>query len=298
LRLRQRAMVEWRRLEAAVPALNVAWSGGLCWDMPDSQLDAFARQHGSWGYGLRLVGPAEIASIEPNLRDPPKRAVHVAGEAAVEPRLAARVLLEDAQARGARFSAGSPVADILARNGAVTGVRTADSLILADEIVVAAGAGTPALLAIIGLNVGLTAPPGLLAHSRPLPQILNGLVLAPGVHMRQTREGRLVAGANFGGDDPGPGPDAIAAAVLRQAKSMLKGAESLALDFHTLGYRPTPAGGFPSIGRVNGLPGIYVAVMHSGVTLAPVIGLFVAEELLSGRRDKLLAPYGPSVTAG
>ncbi|MBC8035894.1 MAG: FAD-binding oxidoreductase, partial [Rhizobiales bacterium] len=39
--------------------------------------------------------------------------------------------------------------------------------------------------------------------------------------------------------------------------------------------------------------GLYVAVTHSGVTLAPAIGLFAARELLEGRRDPLLASYGP-----
>jgi len=41
------------------------------------------------------------------------------------------------------------------------------------------------------------------------------------------------------------------------------------------------------------MDGLYVAVMHSGITLAPVVGLFAAEELLFGRRDPLLQPYGP-----
>ena len=33
--------------------------------------------------------------------------------------------------------------------------------------------------------------------------------------------------------------------------------------------------------------------MHSGITLAPVIGRFVADEIMTGRRDALLEPYGP-----
>jgi glycine/D-amino acid oxidase-like deaminating enzyme len=33
--------------------------------------------------------------------------------------------------------------------------------------------------------------------------------------------------------------------------------------------------------------------MHSGITLAPAVGLFVAEDILTGRRDPLLAPYAP-----
>jgi hypothetical protein len=39
----------------------------------------------------------------------------------------------------------------------------------------------------------MTTPPGLLAHSRQHKRLLNGIVLAPGLHMRQTRAGRVVA---------------------------------------------------------------------------------------------------------
>jgi glycine/D-amino acid oxidase-like deaminating enzyme len=34
--------------------------------------------------------------------------------------------------------------------------------------------------------------------------------------------------------------------------------------------------------------------MHSGITLAPAVGRFAAEEILAGRRDPLLTPYGAS----
>jgi glycine/D-amino acid oxidase-like deaminating enzyme len=291
-RLRQRAMVEWRRLEAAVPALNVSWTGGLCWDMPDEQLDVFARQHGDWGYGVRVAGQAEIATIEPNLVAPPARAIHVADEAAVEPKNAAIVLLRDAELRGARIQLDVPVAGLVARDGAVTGIRTGERVISADEVVLAVGAGTAAMLDTIGINFAMTTPPGLLAHSRQHKRLLNGIVLAPGLHMRQTRAGRVVAGSDFGGADPGAEPELTATALLAKARSMLKGADALELDFFTLGHRPTPKGGFPAIGRVNHILGLYVAVMHSGVTLAPAIGRFTAEEILSGQRDPLLAPYG------
>jgi len=33
--------------------------------------------------------------------------------------------------------------------------------------------------------------------------------------------------------------------------------------------------------------------MHSGITLAPAIGRFVADEIMTGQRDALLEPYGP-----
>jgi glycine/D-amino acid oxidase-like deaminating enzyme len=46
------------------------------------------------------------------------------------------------------------------------------------------------------------------------------------------------------------------------------------------------------MGRAAGISGLYVAVMHSGITLAPAIGRFVANEILTGRRDSLIEPYG------
>jgi glycine/D-amino acid oxidase-like deaminating enzyme len=74
-------------------------------------------------------------------------------------------------------------------------------------------------------------------------------------------------------------------------KSFIKDGESLEMDFHTVGYRPTPKDGFPVLGGVSGIDGLYLAVTHSGVTLAPAIGRFAAEEILEGREEPPLAPY-------
>ena len=62
---------------------------------------------------------------------------------------------------------------------------------------------------------------------------------------------------------------------------------------HTVGFRPTPGDGFPMIGRPQDREGLYLAVMHSGITLAPAAGLFTAGELLDGKRDPLIVSYHP-----
>ena len=116
----------------------------------------------------------------------------------------------------------------------------------------------------------VTAEPGLLVYSRPQGPLLNGLVLAPELHMRQTAEGSVVAGADFGGGDPGKNPAATARDLFRQLQSMVTGGEALDLGGYSVGYRPMPADGFPIVGRPPGRDGLYVAVLHSGITLAPV----------------------------
>jgi glycine/D-amino acid oxidase-like deaminating enzyme len=293
-RLRRESMAQWRHLAGELPELRPAWSGGLCWDLPPAEQDAYVREHGAWGYGIRSVDRRDAARLEPQLANPPEAAVHVPEEGAVEPKAAALALLAGAKRLGALLITGTGVRALPTRGDRVVGAELNGQAIEADEVVLAAGAGTSALATQAGVTLPVTAEPGLLVYSRPHGPLLNGLVLAPELHMRQTAEGIVVAGADFGGGDPGKNPAATARDLFRQLQSMVTGGEALELGGYSVGYRPMPADGFPIVGRPAGRDGLYVAVLHSGITLAPAVGKFAAEELLQGRRNPLLAPYGPA----
>jgi len=292
-RLRIRAMAEWRRLARDVPGLPVEWCGGLCFDMPPDRLEAYAAEHSSWGYGIERVDRERAAEIEPNLVSPPDFAVYVAEEGVAEPVATAKALLADAERLGARVIVGA-VDRLALSNGMVTGVVVSDEPIDADEVVIAAGTGTPAIAASAGIKLPFDTPPGLIVHSHPHNRLLNGLVHAERLHMRQTAEGRIIAGSDFAGGDPGENPQATARDLFAAMKAALRGADGLELDFHTVGYRPTPADGFPIVSRADGVGGLYLAVMHSGITLAAAVGLFATREMLEGIRDPLLKPYALS----
>jgi len=290
-RLRTRAMAEWKRLAKDVPGLPLTWCGGLCFDLPPDRLEAYAAEHSSWGYDIERVGRERAAQIEPNLVVPPDFAIYVAEEGVAEPVATAKALLTDAERMGARVIVGA-VDRLALSDGKVSSVVVSGETIGADEVVVAAGTGAPTIAATAGIKLPIETPPGLIAHSRPYRKLLNGLVHAEGLHMRQTAEGRIIAGSDFAGGDPGENPEATARDLFATMKAALHGADGLELDFHTVGYRPTPADGFPIVSRADGVGGLYVAVMHSGITLAPAIGLFATREILEGKRDPLLAPYG------
>lgn len=198
-RLRFQAMADWRRLEAMVPALRVAWTGGLLWDMPADRMAAFAADHTARAYAVRTVDRAEAARIEPALAAPPEAAVHAAGEGAVEPLDAALALISAARAHGATLIADRPARAIERRAGRVVGVATDAGPLSADMVVIAAGAGTAALAGTAGIALPVDDPPALLLATRPHPPILRGFVLAPELHIRQARDGRLMAGAGFDG---------------------------------------------------------------------------------------------------
>ena len=53
-----------------------------------------------------------------------------------------------------------------------------------------------------------------------------------------------------------------------------------------------PRDGFPAVGYVEA--GLYAAVTHSGMTLAPLLGQLVAAELTDGMSLQLLDDYRPA----
>lgn len=298
-RLRHHSMKLWRDLGRCVAGLDVNWCGGLLWDAPADELQAYVTQHRQWGYDIRAVTRDEARRIEPHLASLPDFAVHVPEEGSVEPVAAAQAFLAAARKLGAEMISGRKATAIDVAAGRAVGVITDQGRIAADEIVIAAGTATPTLAATAGVSIPLSAPPGLLAVTNPQPKLLNGLAMAPGMHVRQQPDGRLIAGADFGGgdltEDTGEEAARIAAlALLDRLQDFFTAPRHLALDHYTIGHRPTPADGFPAIGRAPGIDGLSIAVTHSGITLAPAIGQGLADEILAGRSNPLLASYGPA----
>jgi glycine/D-amino acid oxidase-like deaminating enzyme len=52
-----------------------------------------------------------------------------------------------------------------------------------------------------------------------------------------------------------------------------------------------PKDGYPIIGAGRVCPNLYLAVTHSGVTLAPLLGELATMEILDGVEVEMLAPY-------
>lgn len=292
-RLRMRAIAEWHRLGREVSGLPLRFTGSVTYDVPLADLDRYVAQHADWGYRIRLGGRKDIAAREPRLRETPEIAALCDDEGMVEPTVAARLLREAAVRAGASYRPGIRYERLDLYNGKITGVVTTEGAIATSRVVIAAGIATPDLLSALGIGLPLTSPEGLLVYTEPLPPVINGLIVAPDFHVRQTADGRLVAGFDFIGTIVGT-PGKAANRLLRRLNEVLELPEPARLSHTTLAQRPTPADGFPAVGPLPQIEGLYVAVTHSGMTLAPAIGLFAAEELLTGRRDPLLAPYAPT----
>ena len=130
-----------------------------------------------------------------------------------------------------------------------------------------------------------------LAHSLPAKKLVDRVVVAPSATIKQNLDGRIVTGTDFGGASGSDTSKEFGRKLLANAQRFLPGIKDTELEMVTLGRRVMPKDEHPIVGFVHQCPNLYVAAMHSGMTLAPVIGQIVAAEVLDGVNVDLLTDY-------
>jgi glycine/D-amino acid oxidase-like deaminating enzyme len=268
--LRVAATDEYRRLEAGLPGLPVTWSGSLSWRATDSAPEA--------GPGQEIVDAATVARLEPNLRQPPEWAVWASGDGAVDPVGVTERLITGARDHGAQVPPDVPVTAVRRdAAGRVDGVETAAGPLSGATVVLAAGVATAALAAPLGVRVPVEPSPATLFRFRAPAGLVRTVVNTEDFDLRQVATDRMIAAADS--------PERTLAAV----RSTFRAAAGVELLGARVGARPMLADGEPIIGAVDGVPGLYLAVMHAAVTLAPITGRLAARELIDGTIEPALA---------
>ncbi len=296
-RLRLDAIAAHRRLDADLPGgSGVRWTGSLWWEEEGARFDAFRDRLSALGYPLREVPAAEIRTICPALGGVPDRALAFPAEGWVDPGDLARRLLAAARAGGARVWAGLPATALAEEGGRIAGVVTPQGVLPCDRVVVAAGNGTPRLLDPLEVSLPMLVRPGLLLRTRPMPPVFDRIFVAPAMEIRQEPDGRILAPAAAGhqGDAAealADRADRLADDAMTRLRGLLPG-QPLAWDEITVALRPMPGDGLPVIGPA-GPDGLYIAVMHSGATLAAIAGELAAQEVLRKGAADQLARYRP-----
>ncbi len=296
-RLRLAAIAAHHALAAQIGPLAL-WGGALWWEESGPAFDAHANQMSNLGYPVDVLDAAAFSLREPHVANPPDRCLLAHAEGAVDGGALTRLLLDHAARIGATLRLGASATGLILTGGRVTGAQTDNGPMQADHVIIATGAGAVPLLAAHGIALPLGTQPGLILHTAPVDTVIRHLILAPDIHFRQANDGRLIAGEIFSGDGPNAhrittDPEGLAMDVLARLQARLS-ATGLRLDRLMLGRRPVPQDGMPFAGPVPGLPGATLAVMHSGVTLAPIIGKLLAAEVLGQGASDLLAAFRPS----
>jgi glycine/D-amino acid oxidase-like deaminating enzyme len=143
---------------------------------------------------------------------------------------------------------------------------------------------TPLLCAPLGFDLPVVPSPALLLRVSGPPGLVRTLVASSSLEVREAAAGVLLVALAHDGEVGRADLDRTAQEALSRLTATFAGAEDVRLLDVRLASRPMPVDGLPIVGPLPGIHGVYVAVMHSGVTLAPVVGRLVAAEVVNGVR--------------
>jgi glycine/D-amino acid oxidase-like deaminating enzyme len=143
-----------------------------------------------------------------------------------------------------------------------------------------------------------------------MQRLINRVIAAPGIHLHQRDDGRIVMGEQSGapqndahaarlGARPIDFPDQTIAQqhgnrIMTAAKQLVPQITGAEFEATYIGWRPLPLDGHPVLGISPSNSDVYLAIMHSGVTLAPIAGQLAAHELIENVEVERLEPYRPT----
>ena len=297
--LKCRGMDAWRIWDKELK-LGAAYrrEGEIRWAESASaaaDLESMVVQARGRGYPVRPISEGDLRRRIPEARPGRVLAASFAHEdAVVEPLGAIKAARDRFKNNGGRCIYGRAAIGVV-DDGLELVVH--EERIPVSTLVVAAGAETPVMFERLGWDIPMIPSPGLLVRTTPIEPIARQVVyvapeLGPPIHLRQDADGRVTVGERSQDWIARNPTREHADELLRQATRFWPALSGAEVEHFMLEWRPMPSDGLPIIGRAPGFPGLYVATMHSGVTLAPAVGELVAKELTQNTRASALAPFG------
>lgn len=305
--LNRRSLDMWYRLAHQLDTdIGIHYGGEMRWENDPqraTQLRERVRQIQTWGYPCRLITSDEMLSLEPHLHPGIVLAaslseadIHIGTDTFIH------VCLRRAREAGAIVYAQTGVTGFVIRDGDIAAVKTTNGEFSCDVVVLASGVQTTELASLVQVHIPQQRSPGVVIKTTPCAEVLHNVAVihAPSkdekhqhLHLRQLTDGSLRIGQGtqegINRDDSQQHADAL----LARAKTYLPAIADAKAIPTPVGYRPMPLDGFPVLGFAKAVPNLYITLMHSGVTLAPLVGEMVTLEIVDDVRVDWFAPYRP-----
>ncbi|WPC04403.1 glycine oxidase ThiO [Pseudomonas benzenivorans] len=164
-------------------------------------------------------------------------------------------------------------------------------------VVLAAGAWSGSLLAVLGLSLPVEPVKGQMILYKCAKDFLPAMVLAKGRYAIPRKDGHILVGSTLehAGFDKTPTEEALAS-LKASAEELLPGLADAEVVGHWAGLRPGSPDGVPFIGEVPQYPGLWLNCGHyrNGLVLAPASCQLLVDLMLG--RDPIVdpTPYSPA----
>jgi sarcosine oxidase subunit beta len=240
------------------------------------------------GLGARLLDGREARELVPALAPDVLGGYVSPADGVVDVLKLVPAIGRAASRAGAAILGETEVTGIEVAGGRVQRVLTDRGAIATPVVVNAAGVHVPEIGRMVGLSIPVEAEHGHMVMSQPWPRMLP----IPTAYVTQWPEGNFAIGTtnNLIGLDTRVRHRWLPP-FLQHALRLLPGLRNVGALRVFAHLRPMPPDRLPIYDRAVDVEGFYVAVGHSGITLAPVTGKLFADWIVHGKTDVDLGPY-------
>ena len=263
-------------------------TGGICPFFTESERDAaksLVESQAPVGIDIEILDRDEALRREPALSKNILGATYCALDGNVNPLRLVQQYMRMAKKQGVAYEMYNRVISIEKNQGAFR-IETQKGAVSCTNVVICAGVHASKVGKMLGVNIPVRPVRGQVIITEAVAPLLRH-TLAPGyasrarmVGMRQTVNGEILIGYSKeeAGFDKSTTLDILSQAAQLGIKIMPDLAKAKVIRSFG-GLRPMPQDGYPILGPVPGVDNLFLAVMHSGVTLSPLVGTLMTELL-------------------
>jgi len=288
----------WRALAPELPPSVEYDPCGTIWIATDDAelgvVHAKHRLYAEQAIASEVLGPRDLAGLEPNLRPGLAGGLLVPGDGVVNPPHATHWLLESARAAGATVRDGVRV-----RRVGAHAVHCGDEVLRAEVVVVAAGAETPRLIP----ELPIVPRKGYLAITDRLPGFVRHQLVELGYlahahtmsaasvafNVQPRATGQVIVGSSrelVGWDTSLD--DRMLARMMARAAEFIPSLASMQMVRTWIGFRPATPDKLPLIGAWPAVPGLWIAAGHEGLGITTSLGTAqIVADLVAGRQPAI-----------
>lgn len=301
------AIERWQALEQELDAdLQYRQGGNLLLAETETEatyLTTFVQHQQALGFtDVRLIDRQEAHTLVPGISPRVIAGSYSPADGQADPARTTRAFASAAQRYGASYKTGERAVALLRKGERITGVRTAQEELQAEQVVLAAGAWSDDIAASIGLRLPIRTRALQMVLSTPaqnsaLTPVLS--VVGRMLSLKQLPGGAFLLGGGWPGD---PTPDRISYTLRPDsmqgnwatACELLPTVGQQSIVRAWCGLEAESIDDIPFIGKLMDLQGLILAVGFSGhgFALSPAVGRAIAD-LIAGHPTPELAGLSP-----
>ncbi len=276
-------------------SLDIKWNGSLEWSSAiedQEKLIESVNELQSYPKYMptSVIGHKKATKLEPYINfKGNENIIFSEADGAIDPKDAISKMINVIKKNGGSVLYPCKFEKIIESNDLFSKIKTSMGIMKSENIIFCNGID---INNSFNINFLKKPRPGVIIKTNPKKDLINSVVYGPKIHAHQQSNGQIIIGEQITAPVEENSKNHLKR-INAHFKNMVRGTSDLNPSEILIGWRPIPKDDLPIIGRYKN-KSVYIAVMHSGISLAAIVGNLVTQEIVDEVDSLLLNDFRPS----